>query len=531
MKKYYVLKSIATLVILFQVQSFSSQIMRDYKPGIIRELSKAEEIELLTKAKNKEATTCAGTTAVAYSVQTCADVGTAAFYTNAPTIVMANSAATVPTVAETCTGAAGYDNGGTWLQLNPGAGADILDMQITGGGLAGGNYTGYIQFFQGTSCAALTSLGCMPAFIVTMGIRAPLTIHQEGINPAQNVWAYIWNDGGKGFSLNTEVIGSSATTVTNDACASASTTPSGCNLGAGPETTWTGPSNNGKACSGGGTWYSNENTVYFTITAGTGTTGSISVNPIVCNNGVAGEAQFAVFNSCACVGTYTAACYRSCAVGTGTLSLSSLTPGATYTLAVDGQAGDICKWTFITTGIILPVEMLSFSAKSITGGNRIFWNTASELNTDYFEIQHSTDGENFTNIARFKGAGTKSTETEYEYLDTDFEPGKNYYRLKQMDLNGEVQYFVPAIVNNEFDGHYVYPNPVNDEALVVLGSSSEGTASIVVVDATGKEIYRGSESVVKGMNDLKINTADFKAGMYYVTITNDKESKTLKFTK
>ena len=510
-------------------QVFSQGNLRDQKPGVIKEMTKEEEIEILNRPHDK-ATSCAGAANLgAVQLQTCADVGTASFYTKGLDANATNSVATIPGIAEVCTNTVGYTTTGTWLQVNPDPGVDILDLQITAGTVANGNHSVFVQFFQG-SCAALSSIGCNELVIVAMGLKIPVNVHQEGVDPTQNVWMYIWDDSGKTFNLDMEIIGSSATTITNDNCAGASNSPNGCNLGADGDNTWTGPSNNGKVCTGG-TWFSNENTTYFTITAGPGVTGTISVNPINCNDGTAGQAQFAVFNSCACVGTYTAACFRSCAVGADTLSLNALTPGSTYTLVVDGQAGDICSWTFVTTGVLLPVELMSFSAKSIQGGNRIYWSTASEIGTDYFTIQRSSDGESYKEIARLSAAGNSSNETKYEYLDTDFDPGTNFYRLKQINLNGEEQYFVPSAVKNEFDGHYIYPNPVNDEALIALNSSINGTAEIQIIDATGKEIYFGSESIVKGINNLKLNTVDLKSGLYYVNISNDRESKTLKFTK
>jgi hypothetical protein len=224
-----------------------------------------------------------------------------------------------------------------------------------------------------------------------MGLRIPINVHQEGVNPSQNLWMYVWDDSGKAFNLNMELIGSSATTITNDNCAGASTDDIGCNLGANGDNTWTGPSNNGKTCTGG-TWYSNENTVYFSFTA-SATTGTIGVTGLNCNDGVAGQAQFAVFNNCGCVGVYTAACFRSCAVGTGTLSLSAMTPGQTYIIVVDGQAGDICQWGFTTTGILLPTELLKINAVATSLGNKLSWTTASERDCDYFIVERSEDGE------------------------------------------------------------------------------------------------------------------------------------------
>lgn len=494
-------------------------------------MSKAEELAHNALYRDK-ATTCAGAANVgAVVLQDCNDVGTAGFYTQALDINFTNSGSTAPGVAESCAGVAGYGTNGTWVHVNPDPGVDIIDLQVTSGAVGGGSYNIWCQAFQG-SCAALVGVGCQQVAGVTMGIRYATNAHFEGINPAQDVWFYVWEDAGgsPAFNLNLETIGSSSTTITNDNCAGASTSNNGCNLGADADNSWTGPSNNGKACTGG-TWFSNENTVYFSVTA-TAATGTIDVSGINCNNGVAGQAQFGVWNSCACVGSYTVACYKSCAVGAGTLSLAALTPGSTYIIVVDGQAGDICTWQFTTTGLnFLPVEIMNISGKVTSLGNLISWKTGSERDCKLFHIQRSEDGEHFTTIGQVAGSGTTSSESQYAFLDEDHGAGVNYYRLIQEDVNGNQQAYAPIMINNQEKGIKISPNPVSDEALVQFGSSFEGTSTVHVVDLSGKVIHSEQVNTIRGGNEFNLSTATYAPGMYLLVVSNEKETTTIKFSK
>tara|TARA_B110000967_G_C18855239_1_gene546846 strand:+ start:778 stop:1566 length:789 start_codon:yes stop_codon:yes gene_type:complete len=88
--------------------------------------------------------------------------------------------------------------------------------------------------------------------------------------------------------------------------------------------------------------------------------------------------------------------------------------------------------------ITLPVDLISFEAEREEDNIKLNWSTASEENNDYFEIQKSYDGEVFTPIGYVDGAGNSNEVLDYSY--TDSETNKAYYRLKQLDYDGEFEY-------------------------------------------------------------------------------------------
>jgi hypothetical protein len=133
-------------------------------------------------------------------------------------------------------------------------------------------------------------------------------------------------------------------------------------------------------------------------------------------------------------------------VGTG-LNFSGLTPGATYTwcLTMRAYGGPSCNGFttfcpyFINT-TPLPVKLLHFSIKQYNNTVELSWSTLSETNSDYFEIQKSKDATKWEVIGKVKGQGNSNLLTNYIYLDKNPYYDSNYYRLKQVDYDGNYTY-------------------------------------------------------------------------------------------
>ncbi|RYY45313.1 MAG: hypothetical protein EOO06_16710, partial [Chitinophagaceae bacterium] len=92
----------------------------------------------------------------------------------------------------------------------------------------------------------------------------------------------------------------------------------------------------------------------------------------------------------------------------------------------------------VVIGGVLPVLFSSFDAKCSGNGTLISWATEQETNSDYFEVQRSTDGNNWKPIGRTAAAGLSSGSRSYNQLD--LEAGNAMYRIKQVDKNGAAVY-------------------------------------------------------------------------------------------
>ena len=162
---------------------------------------------------------------------------------------------------------------------------------------------------------------------------------------------------------------------------------------------------------------------------------------------------------------------------------------------------------------VTPITLLSFSGVKTHSGIKLNWVTATEKNSAYFEIEKSTDGQLFTTLGRVNAAGNSSVSKYYSL--TDFIPanGTNYYRLKQVDLDGKTDLSRPVSINFDLDassGISIYPNPASSEVHfkgIKIGST------VILYDTDGKRIL--TQKVVN--NSLKL-PSEVKNGLYVLSI-------------
>jgi hypothetical protein len=96
----------------------------------------------------------------------------------------------------------------------------------------------------------------------------------------------------------------------------------------------------------------------------------------------------------------------------------------------------------------LPVELTQFSGRAVESVNQLDWTTASEINCDYFNVEASKDGESFITGGSVQGAGNSTVTNNYSFTDENPFPGTTYYRLKQMDFDGQYEYSKVIDVTN-----------------------------------------------------------------------------------
>jgi len=167
--------------------------------------------------------------------------------------------------------------------------------------------------------------------------------------------------------------------------------------------------------------------------------------------------------------------------------------------------------TKITIGNPLPVSLLNFNANCVNKNVKLNWQTASELNNDYFDVERSNDGNSYASLLRLNGNGT--TNEPHQYFAYDEQPlaGINYYRLKQVDFNGSTTYYNPVMVNCADDTNVsVYPNP-NNGSFIVSGISDDD--EIQLTDALGRNLFSKKGEINYELNNLQ-------EGIYFVIIKN-----------
>jgi len=176
----------------------------------------------------------------------------------------------------------------------------------------------------------------------------------------------------------------------------------------------------------------------------------------------------------------------------------------------------------------LPVELTSFIATTTTEGVLLNWTTATEINNHGFEIERSSDGIEFYTVAFVQGAGTSTERREYVYTDkVDYKGGEIfYYRLKQIDLDGRVQYSdiveIEFNVPKDFVLHQNYPNPFNPSTTIKYAVPKTSLISIKVYDLTGQEVASlVNEMKDAGTYEVKFDAQNLASGVYIYKMSAD----------
>ncbi|MEZ4979150.1 MAG: T9SS type A sorting domain-containing protein [Chitinophagales bacterium] len=174
-------------------------------------------------------------------------------------------------------------------------------------------------------------------------------------------------------------------------------------------------------------------------------------------------------------------------------------------------------------GSPLPVELLYFEGEKKDNGNVLKWASATEINNDFYELQHSVDGVVFSPIAIVPGAGNSSSVLQYETWHAEPANGYNYYRLKNVDFDGSYELSEIVILDNtkeEKDESMIlllYPNPsaanqINLDAYI----AKTGNYRIEVYDLLGKLAFSQMEYLMQGNNTLALSFAGVASGSYFV---------------
>lgn len=223
------------------------------------------------------------------------------------------------------------------------------------------------------------------------------------------------------------------------------------------------------------------------------------------------------------------------AINTGDNSLINATGINTdYADANRVQVGTVDIGIFETAFGLLPVELTSFYLRPHEEDKVLLrWNTATELDNDFFTVERSRNGIDFTPITNIKGAGTTTLPQNYSFIDENPYNGINYYRLKQTDFDGTTDYSeVRSIEIKGQDTHpHVFPNPVENILSLDLGTQTKTTdLNYSIYDWAGRELMRGTLNNANGTGRIDLtNTSAMTTGMYVLKIEGFEEG--FKFAK
>lgn len=140
---------------------------------------------------------------------------------------------------------------------------------------------------------------------------------------------------------------------------------------------------------------------------------------------------------------------------------------------------------------VLPIELLSLQAYAVPSGVNVDWSTATEVDNGRFEVERSFDGAEFEHIGTVPGAGNSTHPRYYTHFDPKPHAGLNYYRLRQVDLDGHHAYSPVRVVHvqNTHGAPVLMPNPGSGRVDLLWHPIGPGSI-LVMMDATGREVWR-----------------------------------------
>lgn len=161
----------------------------------------------------------------------------------------------------------------------------------------------------------------------------------------------------------------------------------------------------------------------------------------------------------------------------------------------------------------LPVTLQSFELRQAEKGVLLNWATTTEANSDYFEIQHSADAKNWSDVGKVAAAGESSLTSKYSFTDLDAIGGLNYYRLKMVDKDNTYAFSRINSITIDSGVGIIYPNP-SSESITVGIDNLKTISTLEIFDVKGIRVLKTTK-----LGSNKINIEKLAAGTYLVKIT------------
>jgi subtilisin family serine protease len=174
--------------------------------------------------------------------------------------------------------------------------------------------------------------------------------------------------------------------------------------------------------------------------------------------------------------------------------------------------------------IVIPVELSAFTAKADRDNVIVEWQTATETNNQGFELQRKREGAEGWAVAGYvSGKGTTTERQSYQYVDKQLKAGKYIYRLKQIDLDGTIEYSqeieVEVSVPDEYVLYQNYPNPFNPSTTIEFSLPEKSEVVLSIYNSLGekvRELVNGSMEA--GYQRVVFDARELPSGTYVYQI-------------
>ncbi len=177
----------------------------------------------------------------------------------------------------------------------------------------------------------------------------------------------------------------------------------------------------------------------------------------------------------------------------------------------------------------LPVNWLNFTAEKTNNSAVLLkWATSSEVNNSYFEIERSSNGSTFSVVGKVMAGSNATAVQQYTFSNSKTLEGYNFYRLKQVDKDGNARY--STVVRISIKGvalFALYPNPATTKTTVQIRSQLN-KVSISLIDNYGRKLYQSNHASLQAGTNLDLPLQQYAKGIYTLTLESDKGRSTEK---
>lgn len=226
-----------------------------------------------------------------------------------------------------------------------------------------------------------------------------------------------------------------------------------------------------------------------------------------------------------------------------TLNGTHVTTTGSNALAILQRTGMSGFSDFAVSGqpaVSLPVTITSFSGYKEGTNNLLKWTTASESDNRGFEVQRSVDGINYSAVGFVNSLalnGNSSVQLNYTFTDNNPPGDKQYYRLRQEDLNGQSKLSSVVLIRGSQPAGLtlsgLFPNPAKRNMNVMVSSPAKTQLALIISDMAGRTVSRKAITVETGYNTIPVDVSSLHSGVYLLMVRNDQRQSAgvMKFVK
>ncbi len=171
--------------------------------------------------------------------------------------------------------------------------------------------------------------------------------------------------------------------------------------------------------------------------------------------------------------------------------------------------------------MVVPVELTVFNATVNQTNVLLDWQTQTELNNNGFEVQRKLENSEWITIGFVQGNGTTTETKSYTYLDdiSEITATKIYYRLKQIDFNGNYEFSKEVeviVLPYNYSLSQNYPNPFNPTTKISWQSPISSWQTLKIYDMLGNEVaILVNEYRPAGNYEVEFSGSDLPSGVYF----------------